>query len=83
MYSVMIVDKHKQMYSMYRDLIPWQKYQFDIISYCDSEAQAMEHFCEYRMISSSRTSDCAAEMDLIAETSEGMQSRMPCDHLFQ
>lgn len=48
MYSVMIVDKHKQMYSMYRDLIPWQKYQFDIISYCDSEAQAMEHFCEYR-----------------------------------
>ena len=46
MYSVMIVDKRKQMYTIYRDMIPWQQYQFEIISYCDSESQAMEHFCE-------------------------------------
>ena len=48
MYSVMIVDKRKQMYTIYRDMIPWQQYQFEIISYCDSESQAMEHFCEHR-----------------------------------
>lgn len=28
MYSVMIVDKRKQMYTIYRDMIPWQQYHF-------------------------------------------------------
>lgn len=62
MYSVMIVDKRKQMYTIYRDMIPWQQYQFEIISYCDSESQAMEHFCELVTILSLPTSGCAAGM---------------------
>lgn len=64
MYSVMIVDKRKQMYTIYRDMIPWQQYQFEIISYCDSESQAMEHFCEHRhdLVLSLPISGCAAGM---------------------
>ena len=84
MYSVMIVDKRKQMYTIYRDMIPWQQYQFEIISYCDSESQAMEHFCEHRhdlVITDIRLR--SGGWDLTAETAEGVQPGLSCDRLFQ
>lgn len=48
MFGVMIVDKKKQMFSIYQNMLHWEQYGFEILSYCDSEAKAVEYFCEYR-----------------------------------
>ncbi len=48
MLSVMVVDKQRQMYSIYRSMLHWEQFGFEILTYCDCEAKAVEYFCEYR-----------------------------------
>lgn len=48
MLGVMVVDKQRQMYAIYRNMLHWEQYGFEILTYCDSEAKAVEYFCEYR-----------------------------------
>ena len=58
MLGVMVVDKQRQMYAIYRNMLHWEQYGFEILTYCDSEAKAVEYFCEYRHDLSSAMSSC-------------------------
>lgn len=48
MYTVLIVDKKKQMFHVYKHMLHWEKYQFEVISYTDSEQDALAYYHEYR-----------------------------------
>ena len=78
MLGVMVVDKQRQMYAIYRSMLHWEQYGFEILTYCDSEAKAVEYFCEYRhdlVISDVKL----RQGDLAAETAEGIRSELSCD----
>lgn len=48
MYTVLIVDKKKQMFHVYKNMLHWEKYQFEVISYTDNELDALSYYHEYR-----------------------------------
>ena len=48
MYSVMIADKRKSMIQVYRNMIPWEKYGFEITSVTSQEQQAISYYGEYK-----------------------------------
>lgn len=48
MYSVMIADKRKSMIQVYRNMMPWEKYGFEITSVTSQEQQAISYYGEYK-----------------------------------
>ena len=47
MRTVMIVDSQKRMLNIYKKMLHWEEYGFEIISFTDNQAQAMSYFREY------------------------------------
>ena len=47
MRTVMIVDSKKRMLNIYKKILHWEEYGFEIISFTDNQAQAMSYFREY------------------------------------
>lgn len=48
MYTVMIVDKKKQMFRVYKNMLHWDRYNFEVISFADTMDDAISYYREYR-----------------------------------
>lgn len=48
LYKVLLVEKQAQMVHVYKNMLPWEEYQFEITSVIDNEDDALAHFGEYR-----------------------------------
>lgn len=46
-YKVLIVEKQEQMVHIYRNMLPWEDYQFQITTITDNEDRALAYFGEY------------------------------------
>lgn len=48
MYTVLVVDKKKQMYNIYKNMINWKEYDFELIAFVDNENDAVSYYSEYQ-----------------------------------
>ena len=48
MYTIMVVDEQKRMLNIYKKMIRWEDYNFEIISFSDSQTQALSYYREYK-----------------------------------
>ena len=48
MYTIMVVDEQKRMLNIYKKMIRWEDYYFEIISFSDSQTQALSYYKEYK-----------------------------------
>lgn len=48
MRTVMIVDSQKRMLNIYKKMLHWDEYDFEIICFTDNQNQAMSYFREYK-----------------------------------